>query len=188
MVYDGGSAGERKMFSGDNALGEFKTEPPYGLSQNEAERWVRLVWMTAGMGMLGEDITTLSAQRYGLLERCFPLKPGSAEFVDDYSCPDVAVLRTKTPRPMVGMFNLSNKARTVRLTKKQLKLQTTGKFREWLSGEELALAYCDELEFPTLAPRSGRIWMVEPYGCRAFTIQLIAGFSLWQAPFGVIIR
>ncbi|NCA17187.1 MAG: alpha-galactosidase [Betaproteobacteria bacterium] len=87
----------------------------FGLSRNEAEFWVRAVWFTGGMGLVSEVWPELSTDRQELLTRAFPPHPWRVRWFDYYEHPDVCVLQTRDGPPMVGIFNLSDEPRTVRL-------------------------------------------------------------------------
>lgn len=160
LMHHDGSAGEKKMFSGHGELGKFASEPSYGLSEEEAAFWCRLVWLSGGMGMIGENIKLLRADRLALLEKAFPPNDAHARLVDYYLDPEVGVLHVDEPRPMIGLFNMSNKPHTVRLSRSESGLSTATHFREWLTDERLHLEG-ETLEFPELPPRSGRIWVAD---------------------------
>ena len=128
----------------------------FGLSRNEAEFWVRAVWFTGGMGLVSEVWPELSTDRQELLTRAFPPHPWRVRWFDYYEHPDVCVLQTRDGPPMVGIFNLSDEPRTVRLPLSHL--PASPHWQEWLSGETVSLQG-DSAGFPTLPPRSARIWM-----------------------------
>ena len=128
----------------------------FGLSHNEAEFWVRAVWFTGGMGLVSEVWPELSAERQKLLVRAFPPHPWRVRWFDYYEHPDVCVLQTRDGPPMVGIFNLSDEPRTVSLPLSHL--PASPHWQEWLSGETVSLQG-DSAGFPTLPPRSARIWM-----------------------------
>ena len=128
----------------------------FGLSHNEAEFWVRAVWLTGGMGLVSEVWPELSLDRQKLLTRAFPPHPWRVQWFDYYEQPDVCVLQTLDGPPMVGIFNLSDEPRTVSLPLSRL--AALPHWQEWLSGETISL-HGDSPRFPTLPPRSARIWM-----------------------------
>jgi len=128
----------------------------FGLSHNEAEFWVRAVWLTGGMGLVSEVWPELSLDRQKLLTRAFPPHPWRVQWFDYYEHPDVCVLQTQDGPPTVGIFNLSDEPRTVSLPLSRL--AALPHWQEWLSGETISL-HGDSPRFPTLPPRSARIWM-----------------------------
>jgi alpha-galactosidase len=148
------------------AMTKLKTELPapdlavapsdFGLSREEAEFWVRAVWFTGGMGLVSEVWPELSADRQELLTRAFPPHPWRVRWLDFYEYPDVCVLQTQDGPPTVGIFNLSDEPRTVSLPLSRL--AASPHWQEWLSGETISL-HGDSSRFPTLPPRSARIWM-----------------------------
>jgi alpha-galactosidase len=160
VVHDDGSAGEKRMFGGTGDLGQFSTKPPYGLTDEEAAMWARLTWMSGGLGMIGENLESLSEPRLNLLTRAFPPNDARAQVVDYYVDSEIGVLRGQEPRPMIGLFNLSEKPHTIRLSRSKSRLDEATLLREWLTGERITVSG-DMLEFPELAPRSGRIWIEE---------------------------
>jgi alpha-galactosidase len=128
----------------------------FGLSHNEAEFWVRAVWLTGGMGLVSEVWPELSLDRQKLLTRAFPPHPWRVQWFDYYEHPDVCVLQTQDGPPTVGIFNLSDEPRTVSLPLSRL--AALPHWQEWLSGETISL-HGDSPRFPTLPPHSARIWM-----------------------------
>lgn len=160
VVNHDGTAGERRMFSGEGELGKFVAEPRFGLTDEEAAFWCRLVWLSGGLGMIGENIATLRQDRLALMQRAFPPNDAPAQVVDSYSHPEVNILRASHPQPMLGIFNLSESTQTVRLPRRKSGLGNSTKVREWLTGEVVALGG-EDLVFPQLAPRSGRVWIAD---------------------------
>jgi alpha-galactosidase len=157
MAHDAGSAPEHGLFEREFDQA-FATEPPYGLTDEEAACWTRLVWMTGNMMLISEDIRALKPERIGLLERAFPPHKGNARVCDYYVNPDVAILAATKPENMIGVFNLSDDEQQVTIDTDKLPFQPKGKFREWMSDETCELSG-NEIVFPGLAPRSGRIWI-----------------------------
>ncbi len=131
-------------------------ESDFGLSREEAEFWVRAVWMTGGMDIVSEVWPELPPDRQALLQRAFPPHPFPVRWVDYYEFPDVCVLQSSSGPAMVGLFNLSDEIRRIRIPCERLR---GGPERsEWLSGETLRLDG-DVADFPDLAPRTARIWV-----------------------------
>lgn len=131
-------------------------ESDFGLGDEEAGFWMRVVWFTGGMGVVSEVWDELPPERRELLERALPPNPWAVRWLDYYEYPDVCVLRTTEGPAMVGMFNLSEEPRTVDAPASRV--AACSSWTEWLSGEKLTLetpAAC----FPPLPPRSARIWM-----------------------------
>jgi alpha-galactosidase len=153
---DNGSQPEKDMFGRE--FGKlYATEPPYGLSVEEAGFWLRLVWMTGGMALISENMNLLSADRTALLQKAWPLNGQPTRVVDSYSDLHLAFLRTTSGPLKVGVFNLSNEAKQPRLLAAKLGLTGGAKWRERLSGETLE-STGTEIVFPSLPGRSGRIW------------------------------
>lgn len=128
----------------------------FGLSQDEAEFWVRAVWMTGGMDIVSEVWSGLRPERQSLLRRAFPPHSHPVGWIDCYEFPDVCVLQSRSGPAMVGLFNLSDETRRIRVQRGRLR---GGPERcEWLTGETFRL---DEtmVDFPELPPRSARIWV-----------------------------
>jgi alpha-galactosidase len=130
----------------------------FGLSRAEAEFWVRAVWFTGGMALVSEVWPELASDRQALLQHAFPPHPWKVRWLDHYEHPDVCVLQTQEGPPMVGLFNLSEKSRTVTLPRSRL--PASPRWREWLSGESIILKDAP-VRFPALPPRCARIWMAD---------------------------
>ncbi len=157
LVHRDGSPPEKEMF-GREFDKEFATEPPFGLSEEEAACWVRLVWMTGGMGLLGEDISMLDSDRRELLGRAFPLHNAKTQFIDYYDQFEVSVLfHEEDGVKRVGVFNFANKAEKVELPGSQINAGPGTSFKERLTGESFK-SESDRIAFPELPARSGRIW------------------------------
>jgi alpha-galactosidase len=147
---------ERKLFA-DVADGAFKDSPPYGLSDEEAGFWVRLVWMTGGMSLLCHMENQLSAERIDLLKKAYPLHNRTCRMIDQYEDLDVVLFKLIDSPAVVGAFNLGETAKAVRLPAARVDLSGSWKLRERITGETLEGSGM-ELELPVLPPRSGRVW------------------------------
>lgn len=159
VVRDYGSAGERKMFA--TYSGGVATDAiPYGLSEEEAGFWVRLVWLTGGMVLISERLKELSPERRSLLERAFPVNHEPAVVVDWYEHPDVVVMATSGETRRVGLFNLSDDAQTVALSSTRLGMGASWRLREWLTGAWFE-GEGEMVQFPVIPPHGGRIWSCE---------------------------
>lgn len=158
LVRDYGSEPEKEIFR-EIAGGAFAEEPPYGLSEEEAACWVRLVWLTGTMALISEKLDELSEKHLRLLEQAFPLNPEPARWVDWYVDPEVSVLASRPAKPIVGVFNLSDETREVVLPRYKLGLDGPCRFRERLSGETFE-AGDEVIAFPLLPAHGGRLWEV----------------------------
>lgn len=130
----------------------------FGLSREEADFWVRAVWLTGGMDVLSEAWSNLSQERRERLLHAFPPHQHTVRWLDFYEHPDVCVLKTMDGPLMVGFFNLSDESHTLSLPRERL--GSAVKWREWMSGEILLLEGASA-RFPVLDPRSARIWMAQ---------------------------
>lgn len=126
------------------------------LTDDEAECWVRLVWMLGDAAFFSEIWPALPPSRQEVLSCAFPPNPEPAAWVDWYQDPEVCLLRTGGERLLVGVFNLSDEPKRVVLPGAKLNL------RQWrfteLWTEETFSGEGASLEFPELPPHSGRIW------------------------------
>lgn len=157
LVHDDGTVGERHEFQKIDG-GAFSTDPPMGMSDEEAGFWVRMVWMTGGMAMVGESLDNLTPQRRELLAKSFPLNDRPTRWVDHYHDPRVVALRTEGGAPMVAVFNLTDRDRRVLLPASSLGLDGGKRqFIERISGEKFT-SKGDVIEFPELPAHGGRIW------------------------------
>ena len=130
---------------------------PFGLTDEEAGFWVRLIWMGGGTALLSEVGHELDGERMALALRAMEPSPQSVRWVDYYERPDLVVMQSREGYPAVGIFNLGDEERSVRLPRRKLRLRD-GQAQEWLSHESLTISGDKDLQF-TLAPRSARIWI-----------------------------
>jgi hypothetical protein len=140
------------------------SEASFGLSDEEAALWVRLIWMSGGTALLSEVWNDLDKKRQSLALRALESSPQSVRWVDYYEKADLVVLQSYAGYPAVGLFNLSDELRSVRLSRTKLRL-SNGTAREWLSEETFTISG-EEVAFPPLPPRSARIWMQDETGPR----------------------
>lgn len=171
VVRDSGTDPEKAMFA-ELFGGAFASSPPYGLSDEEAALWARLVWMTGGMGLISENVAEVMAgrpDRAALMERALAPNPFPARWVDHYTHPDLCLLRGETSdgTPLLGIFNLSDHpADEVLVSPRALRLAAfspgrTCRLREIWTGEGgTAVPAGDRLRFPPLPARAGRIWEI----------------------------
>lgn len=145
VVRDYGTAGEKKIFG----------EGAYGLTEEEAGLWVRLVWLSGNMTLLSEIMTELKGERLELLKRVFPVNDKAARVVDWYEQPDVHVL---AGAGKVGIFNLGDKPVRMELELKRLGMREETRVREWLSGEEMQ---CEGKLVCGVPGHGGRVWIGE---------------------------
>lgn len=160
LVHDQATPGEIHEFNKiDN--GAFAKEPPFGLTEEEAAFWVRLIWMSGSMGMLGENPELMKESRLQLLQRSFPIHGKVVRWLGNYEDPRVAVmaLEENEKTGMVGLFNFTDAPQTASVTAIK---GFEGKVScvEWLSGEEVSIETSSP-RFPELPPRSGRIWQLK---------------------------
>ncbi len=128
----------------------------FGLTLNEAEFWVRAVWFTGGLSVLSEVWNSLQPERQNLLQQAFVPHRQKVGLENCFRDPAMAVLRSMSGRAMIGLFNLSDDSKSVRIPENASKNES---YREWLSGEIISVR---EGRFPSLPPRSARIWIEFP--------------------------
>jgi len=151
VVRDYGTPGEIKVFG----------EGAYGLNDEEAAMWVRLVWLSGNMTLLSEIMPELRGPRAALMQRVFPPNPAPARVIDWYTQPEVHLLAAPAAPGIparIGMFNLSDNTVPVALPAARLGLPATWRMQEWLTGEKLHGKKTIEYQLP---PHSGRVWEVE---------------------------
>jgi len=129
------------------------SERDFGLTLNEAEFWVRAVWFTGGLSVLSEVWNDLPPERQHLLQQAFAPHRQKVGWENCFRDPDLAVLRSKGGRAMVGLFNLSDDSKSVEISENACKNES---YKEWLSGETISVRGG---HFPPLPPRSARIWI-----------------------------
>lgn len=156
LVRDFGSPGEFFEF-GRMEGGKFLESPPYGLSEEEAGFWARLVWMMGGMTLIGERVEELSEERMKLLESCFPLCEKPGQLVDWYGDPDVRVFYSSKDKGIIGIFNMGDDEKQVSLPAAKAGANESWAFRERLSGETLE-GTGSIINFPPLPAHGGRLW------------------------------
>ncbi len=156
QVRENGSKPEIAMF-GKEFGGEFATEPPFGLSFEEAACWTRLIWLTGGLTLISENLGTLSPERRELLLRAFPENRQAVQWVDWYEGPEVVAFRTVEGPLMVGLFNLTDQPVKLEIPARKIGVNGSWRFVEWLDGSECA-GEGAIVSFPEMPARSGRIW------------------------------
>lgn len=155
LIRDYASEPEIALFS-DAFGGAFKEMPPYGLSEEEAECWVKLVWFTGGMALVSENMMELQGKRLEMLTRSFPLNPAPGQLVDWYPHPEVTVLENE--KGDIGLFNLSDKPVTLEVPRSRFQNAREGTYREDWRGDHLELKG-NTFTFPELPGHGGRIWL-----------------------------
>lgn len=135
-------------------------ESDFGLSDEEAGFWVRLVWMTGGMGLLSEVWSELSPDRQQLLMKAFPPNKDYAVWVDWYTDHEVGILKTMNDILRIGIFNMGDERKTICLSSEKLNVKQWH-FSERINNDSFS-GTGDMIEFPEIPPHSGRVWeMVE---------------------------
>lgn len=157
LVDDKGSPAEVDMFQREFNR-EFADDPPFGLSDEEAGLWSRLVWTTGGLVLLGENLAAISPGRLPLLESCFPVNERLARRVDYYEDPFLIVMRLEGEPHTISIFNLSDKTQSVALPRTKLEMPSSWSMRERLLGTTFE-GSGDLVTFPPIPPRAGRIWV-----------------------------
>lgn len=132
----------------------------FGLNDEERNCWLRLVWMSGGMFILSEDLASLSSKEWALLSQFSEPFKQPVCWVEQYSSPELGLLRTESGPLQIGLFNLSDRSVQVAVKASDLGLGDHWNFAERLSGDRFA-GMGEQIEFPTLPPHAGRIWMAE---------------------------
>jgi len=145
VTRDYGTPGEKKVF-GDGA---------YGLTDEEAALWVRLVWLTGNMTLLSEIMPELRGPRLELLQRVFPVHAEPARVVDWYVQPELHVLAAPG---RVGVFNLGDEHVRVDVPLERCGMGVRVALREWLSGERIR---CEGKLVCEVPGHGGRVWEEE---------------------------
>lgn len=158
VTRDYGSAAEKRVF--EKAFPQFATEPPYGLSDEEARCWSQLVWFTGGMALVSENMAELEGPRFDLLQHSFPPNPDAPRYVDWYENPEVVILRTQGEPPAIGVFNLGDTPVSLEIPRERLGLGADWSYGERLNGEVL-MGSGDTVVFPELPPHAGRVWLAK---------------------------
>ncbi|MCC5875160.1 MAG: alpha-galactosidase [Candidatus Sumerlaeia bacterium] len=159
LVHDQSTEGEKHEFQKiDN--GAFATEPSYGLTNEEAGFWVRLIWMSGSMGMVGENPDYLNESRLALLRKAFPIHGKSVRWMGGFEDPRVArLVMVEDGKPtMIGLFNLTDSTQSPTVNSLD-GMEMSARLVEWLTGEEVMMTPSAP-QFPDLPPRSGRIWKI----------------------------
>lgn len=157
VVRGHGSEPEQKLFA--DHVRNLGIETPFGLSEEEAAAWVRMVWLSGTMTLISENINDVEPERVPWLERAFPLNPEPAQVLDWYEDLEVSVWLRHAPR-LIGVFNLSDQPRRVRVPAERLGLGAIWRMHERFSDERFEGAG-DDVEFPELAPHAGRVWVAQ---------------------------
>jgi hypothetical protein len=158
VVRDVGSSAERDNFR--RYFPAFAEHPPYGLSDEEAGFWAKLVWMSGGYSFIAEHIKALTPSRLALLESGFPPNPQSVRWMDWYEDSEVAALRTDGDPLIVWVFNLGDKSAYFRPPVARVfdDGRKEWSFRERLSAETFS-GKGETIEFPAQPQYSGRVWI-----------------------------
>lgn len=152
VTRDYGTEPEKKLFG----------EGEYGLSQEEAEFWVRMVWLSGNMTLLSEIMTELEGPRRDLLQRVFPVNPVPANIADWYVNHDVHIMYAPASEnfntPLrVGIFNLSDETVRLEIPAEKCGIEGRVKGKEWLSNEEIEIE--NTLDY-ALPPHAGRVFEI----------------------------
>ena len=132
----------------------------FGLSNEESDCWLRLVWMSGGMFILSEDIAGISTGKWSLLEEMLEPNLQPVCWVDDYRNPELGLLKTTSGPWMVGLFNLSDQPVDLSFDAEELGLPPVWNFSERMSGETFS-GQGHEVCFPPLPPHAGRVWVLQ---------------------------
>lgn len=151
-----GSEPEKQLFS--SIFGQaFLDGLPFGLEYEEAAFWVRLVWITGTMAVIGENLAELSPDRCELLKQAFPPNSWPARWVDWYKNLNVNLLKTESGPVVVGVFNIGDETEGVAVPRSKLAIGPAWTFRERLTGETFS-GSGDCVALPPLPPHAGRLW------------------------------
>lgn len=159
VVRDFGTEPEIAMFQ-RMFPNEAGTAADYGLSKEEASFWARMIWLSGGMTLFSERMSTVPQDRMAIFESMFPQNHDPGHVVDHFADPDVLVWRSDAAKPVVGVFNISDDEKKVRVAASKLGLAGPWSFRERLSGETFS-GQGDTIEFPELPPHAGRLWIAQ---------------------------
>lgn len=109
-----GSPDERRAIGLGLEGGRYADDPPYGLTDDEAGLWARVVWLTGGYAFLSESPARTDRDRVELLLRALPRHGLRARLFDHYGDGRVPMLTIDDPadpsRPVIGVFNLTDAA------------------------------------------------------------------------------
>lgn len=153
-----GSPGEIAVFAKEWE-GRFDGFPAYGLNDEEAGCWLRMIWFTGGLVMLSEHLADLEPERYELLKKIFPLNDRATGWADYYPSPDVVVMKSLDHGPaMVAVFNMGDTPVQLTVPAHKLGLSDEWHLHEWLSSEEIT-GSGEQVTFPELSAHGGRVWI-----------------------------
>jgi len=146
-------------------LGKVATDPllippTHFLTDNEADCWAQFLWMIGGAVILSEIWADVPESRRRLAEKVLEPNPQSVRWVDWYAHPDLCLFRTIEHPLLVGIFNFSDESLDVDLPAEKFQL-SHWKFVARGSDETFS-GKGEIIRFPKIAPRSGRIWKLEP--------------------------
>lgn len=155
IVRDYGSEIERKNYRKE--IPQFE-HIPYGLTDEEAGFWVRLVWLTGGLAVVSENFSELDGNRSELLKHSFPPNEQHVSLADWYKSPEVAILQSYGIPKMIGVFNLGEQDIELTVPAGKFSLPERWHFHERITGERFA-GSGEFIKFPAIPPHGGRIWV-----------------------------
>ena len=158
VARDIGCQEEINMFT--DMLGEKGlSKESFGLSNEEASFWARLVWFTGSMNLLSDVWDNLSKDRQDLVLSTFPINKQKIKLVDYYEDNEFAIMMTKEGKLIVGLFNMSENDKEICMESSKFGINKWD-FIEKISGEHFT-GKGDLIEFPKMPKRSSRIWMLK---------------------------
>lgn len=129
-------------------------EKDFGLSENEALLWIKMVAFTGGIKYLSEKWGDLSENRKELVAKYARKKYGACKLVDYYEYHDLYILESKDGK-RVAVFNVSDE--DIKLNIPLSKLEGADALTETESGEKIVKDGA-EWKFPIIKARSGYIF------------------------------
>ena len=129
-------------------------EEDFGLTDSEADLWVKMVAFTGGLKYLSEKWSELPERRRELVRKYMQKQYGACKLVDEYRFCDLYVFKSREGNK-VAVFNVSDE--DVALVMPAEKLQNAEALRESDSGCPI-VREGDTYKFPPIRARSGYIF------------------------------
>ena len=159
VVRETGNSYEIPQF--EKFFGPYAPEKHFGLTYDEADCWVKMIWTTGGMKLLSEIWDDLSPDRKALVERLFTENPYNFQMADYYVSEEIYSMEAlENGEILLALFNASDDETVIEFPAERYGLREW-KFVELWSGQSFS-GKGEVLRFPPIPKHSARIWRLQP--------------------------
>lgn len=129
----------------------------FTLTSEETMGWLRLIWLSGGMLIVSEDMTTLKPEHWAALERCWPINTAAIRRLDRCFGSETSVFKTVFGDLVLGFFNLSDIPVSIALSSEEAGIEGNWAFEEVFS-RDVIQGNGEPIVFPELPAHAGRLW------------------------------